>query len=70
MYNGCVLCCAQFLSFAQLFAHPWTVAFQATLSMGFPRPEYWRGLQFPSPGDLLYLDQTQVSRIASRLFTI
>ena len=49
MYNGCVLCCAQFLSFAQLFAHPWTVALQATLSMGFPRHEYWSGLQFPSP---------------------
>ena len=22
--------------------------------MGFPRQEYWRGLLFPSPGDLLY----------------
>ena len=22
------------------------------LSMGFPRQEYWRGLPFPSPGDL------------------
>ena len=25
---------------------------QAPLSMGFPRQEYWRGLPFPSPGDL------------------
>ena len=25
---------------------------QAPLSMGFPRPEYWSGLPFPSPGDL------------------
>ena len=25
---------------------------QAPLSMGFPRQEYWSGLQFPSPGDL------------------
>ena len=33
---------------------PWTVAHQAPLSMGFPRPEeYWSGLPFPSPGDLL-----------------
>ena len=24
----------------------------APLSMGFPRQEYWNGLQFPSPGDL------------------
>ena len=26
-----------------------TVAHQATLSMGFPRQEYWSGLLFPSP---------------------
>ena len=31
---------------------PWTVACWAPLSMGFPRQEYWRGLPFPSPGDL------------------
>ena len=34
------------------FATPWTVAYQAPLSMGFPRQEYWSGLPFPSPGDL------------------
>ena len=34
------------------FATPWTVAHQIPLSMGFPRQEYWRGLPFPSPGDL------------------
>ena len=33
---------------------PWTIAPQAPLSMGFPRPEYWNGLPFPSPGGLLY----------------
>ena len=31
---------------------PWTVAHQAPPSMGFSRQEYWRGLPFPSPGDL------------------
>ena len=31
---------------------PWTVAHQASLSMEFPRQEYWSGLLFPSPGDL------------------
>ena len=31
---------------------PWTVTFQVPLPMGFSRQEYWRGLQFPSPGDL------------------
>ena len=28
-------------------------ACQASLSMGFPRQEYWSGLLFPAPGDLL-----------------
>ena len=28
------------------------VAYQAPLSMGFSRQEYWSGLPFPSPGDL------------------
>ena len=40
------------LSRVRLFATPWTVAYQACLSMGFSRQEYWRGLPFPSPGDL------------------
>ena len=40
------------LSPVQLFATPWTVAYQAFPSMGFSRPEYWSGLPFPSPGDL------------------
>ena len=31
---------------------PWTIAAQAPLSMGFPRPEYWSGLPFPPPGGL------------------
>ena len=29
----------------------WTVARQASLSMGFPRQDYWSGLPFPFPGD-------------------
>ena len=40
------------LSCVRLFAIPWTVAYQAPLSMGFSRQEYWSGLPFPSPGDL------------------
>ena len=44
--------CAQPLSHVQLFATPWTVAFQAPLAMGFPRQEYWNELPFPSAGDL------------------
>ena len=37
------------LSPIQLFATPWTVAYQASLSMGFSRQGYWSGLPFPSP---------------------
>ena len=32
-----------------LFATLWTVAHQASLSMGFSRKEYWSGLPCPSP---------------------
>ena len=35
----------------QLFVTPGTVAYQAPLSMGFPRQEYWSGLLCPPPGD-------------------
>ena len=40
------------LSCVRLFAAPWTVAYQAPLSLGFSKQEYWSGLPFPSPGDL------------------
>ena len=40
------------LSRVQCFATPWIVAYQAPLSMGFSRQEYWSGLPFPFPGDL------------------
>ena len=40
------------LSRVQLFATPWTVAYQAPPSMEFSRQEYWSGVTFPSPGDL------------------
>ena len=30
--------------------HPLDCTHQASLSMGFPRQEYWSGLPFPSPG--------------------
>ena len=34
-----------------LFETPWTVAYQAPLSMRFSRQQYWSGLPFPSPGN-------------------
>ena len=36
-------------SHVQLFATPRTVAYQAPLSMGISRQEYWSGLPFPCP---------------------
>ena len=42
------------LSHDRLFAIPWTVANQASLSMGFSRQEYWSGLPCTPPGDLPY----------------
>ena len=33
----------------RLFATPWTVAYQAPLSMGFSKQEYWSGVPLPSP---------------------
>ena len=38
-------------SHVRLFVTPWTVAYQAHLSIGFSRQECWSGLPFPSPDD-------------------
>ena len=60
-HSGCTLLCSPLrlilmpgcFSRVRLFVTPWTVAHQAPLSTGFSRQEYWSGLPFPSPGDLL-----------------
>ena len=41
------------LSCVRLFVTPWTIDYQGSLSMGFSRQEYWRGLPFHSPGIFL-----------------
>ena len=48
--KGCEV--VKLLSHVRLFATPWMVAYQAPLSTGFSRQEYWSGLPFPSPGNL------------------
>ena len=48
----CVCVCVKSFSYVWLFATLWTVACQATLSMGFSRQEYWTGLPCSPPGDL------------------
>ena len=42
--HACMLSCVR------LFTTPWSTACQASLSIGFPRQEYWSGLPGPSPG--------------------
>ena len=37
------------LGCVRLLVTPWTAAYQAPLSMGFSRQEYWSGLPLPSP---------------------
>ena len=41
------------LSPVRLLATPWTAAYQAPLSMGFARQEYWSGLPLPSLGHMI-----------------
>ena len=48
--DACVLSC---FSCVLLLTTLWTVAHQAPLSMTFFRQEYWSGLPFPAPGDLI-----------------
>ena len=49
----------------------WIIACHASLSIGFPRQEYWSELPFPSPGDLpdLGIEPTFLS-LAGRFITI
>ena len=44
----CVLSC----SVLSDYETPESIELQASLSMGFPREEYWSRLPFPPPGDL------------------
>ena len=49
----CVKVKVKSLSRVRLFATPWTAAYQATLSMGFSRQEYWSGVPLPSPKNMV-----------------
>ena len=70
-----VALCAVLSRFSRvwLFATPWTIAHQASLSVGFPRQKYWSELPFPSPG---YLPDPRIKSeslispaLAGRFFT-
>ena len=55
------------------FATTWTAVHQASLSMRFPRQEYWGGLPFPAPGDLpdpgIKLQSPASPALAGQFFT-
>ena len=67
-------CCCPVLNCVHLFLTPWTVAHQASLSMGFPKLKYWRVLPFPPPSDLPDPGVKPVTpmlpELAGRFFTI
>jgi len=44
--------CAKLLQSCPTLYNPMNIAHQTPLSLGFSRQEYWRGLPFPSSGDL------------------
>ena len=65
------------LSCVRLLVTPWTAAYQAPLSMGFSRQEYWSGVPLPSPhsymttGKTIALTrQTFVGKVMSLLFNM
>ena len=63
---------AQLLSRVWPFVTLWTIASQLSLSMEFPRQEYWGGLPFPTPVDLPdpgIQPMSCVSCIEGRFFT-
>ena len=57
------------LSRVRLLATPWTAAYQAPLSMGISRQEYWSGVPLPSPEMVPYVltkNCTQIFIAATR----
>ena len=50
--KGLYACMLSHFNHIQLFVTLWTRAYQASLSTGFFRQEYWSGLPCPAPGDL------------------
>ena len=67
--NALILTSVCSLSHVQLFATPWTVAFQAPLSMGFSRQESWSGVPFLNcRGSSQPRDRTCISCIGRILY--
>ena len=70
--RACMLSCFSHVQLCQALA-PWTVAFEALLSVGFSRQKYWSGLSCPPAGDLPNPGIEPMSlmspALAGRLFT-
>ena len=64
LINLVSVCLLSHCSRVQLFATPWTVAHQASLSMRFSRREYWSELPCQLQGSSQPRDQTQVSQFS------
>ena len=66
-------CMLSHFSHVQPFMTPWTIAYQAPVSMGFSRQEYWSGFPCLPPGDLpdLGVEPTSLTTtaLAGRVFT-
>ena len=55
-FESIVLTCVlSRFSCVRLFVTPWTIVYQAPLSMGFSRQENWNLMPCPPPGDLPHL---------------
>ena len=64
----CVCVCARALSHSVISDFLWSCgAYQAPLSMGFSRQEYWSKLLFPTPGDLPHPGIKPVSLVSPEL---
>ena len=57
------VCVLSHSSHVRLSANPWTMACQASLSIGFSRQEHWSGLSFPSP--MIKYEVNEVSEVKS-----
>ena len=52
VYLSVLACLLSHFSHVRLFATPWIIVHQASLSRGFSRQEYWSGLPCPPPRGL------------------
>ena len=53
--RSCFACVPNCFSHVWFFLIPWAVAWQALLSMGFSKQEYWSGLPCPPPVPIFWL---------------